>query len=203
MRVRYLVLALCAAIALLILGAASVMVVGGSRNTSNVAGEEKLVSAIGGPFTMVDDTGKTVTEADFADKPTAMFFGFTRCPDVCPTTLFELAGLMEKLGPEADKLNYVFVSVDPERDTPEIMHDYIASFDERIVGLTGTKEQMAKMAKVYRVYYQRIPTDDGYTMDHTATFYLMDRDNQLAGTLDYHESSDVALQKLKNLIAKA
>ena len=166
-------------------------------------GGQNIVQSIGGPFTMVNDEGRTVTEADFAGKPTVMFFGFTHCPDVCPTTLFELAGLMQKLGPEAGKLNYAFVSVDPERDTPQILHDYIASFDSRIVGLTGTDEQMAKMAEEYRVYHRKVPTEDGYTMDHTATVYLMDPDNNLAGTIDFHENEDVALRKLKNLIAKA
>ena len=166
-------------------------------------GGQNIVQSIGGPFTMVNDEGRTVTEADFAGKPTVMFFGFTHCPDVCPTTLFELAGLMQKLGPEAGKLNYAFVSVDPERDTPQILHDYIASFDSRIVGLTGTDEQMAKMAEEYRVYHRKVPTEDGYTMDHTATVYLMDPANNLAGTIDFHENEDVALQKLKNLIAKA
>ena len=167
-------------------------------------GKENFVSAVGGPFTMVDDKGRTVSQSDFAGKPTVMFFGFTHCPDVCPTTLFELAGLMEKLGGQANKLNYVFVSVDPERDTPQILHDYIASFDDRIRGLTGTMKQMTKMAREYRVYYQKVPTDDGsYTMDHTATVYLMTPDNKLAGTIAYQENQDVALQKLKNLIAKA
>ena len=192
--------------ALLLVAVVTVALVGGPRTSPLGArdGKENLVSAIGGPFTMVDDEGKTVTEAAFKDKPTVMFFGFTHCPDVCPTTLFELAGLIEKLGPQADKLNYAFVSVDPERDTPQVLHDYIASFDSRIVGLTGSESQMEKMAKEYRVYYQKVPTDAGsYTMDHTATVYLMGPDNKLAGTIDYQESEDVALQKLKNLIAKA
>ena len=208
MRARRIVLTAGAAIAafLLLLAVFAVMGTRSTQNASGVAdrGSPNIVEAIGGPFTMVDDEGKTVTEADFKGKPTVMFFGFTHCPDVCPTTLFELAGLMEKLGPEAGKLNYAFVSVDPERDTPGVLHDYIASFDPRIRGLTGTGEQMAKMAKEYRVFYEKVATDDGsYTMDHTATVYLMSPDNKLAGTIDFHESQDVALQKLKNLIAKA
>ena len=206
MRTRRIVLVAGAAIAAVVLVAVVVVALVGPQTSSlgPRAGKENLVSAIGGPFTMVDDAGNTVTEAAFKGKPTVMFFGFTHCPDVCPTTLFELAGLMKKLGPQADKLNYVFVSVDPERDTPEVLHDYIASFDSRIVGLTGTQDQMAMMAKEYRVYHKKVPTDDGgYTMDHTATVYLMSPDNDLAGTIDHQESEDVALQKLKNLIAKA
>ncbi len=203
---RIVMMTAAAAVALVLIAVFAVTFTGWTQTSPLFAdkGKENLVSAIGGPFTMVDDQAKTVTEANFAGKPTVMFFGFTHCPDVCPTTLFELAGLMEKLGPQADKLNYVFVSVDPERDTPQVLHDYIASFDGRIRGLTGTQKQMARMAREYRAYYKKVPTDDGsYTMDHTATVYLMDPDNNLAGTIDYQENEDVALQKLKNLIAKA
>lgn len=188
--------------ALVLLGVLTVAVLGTRPPVLGDKGGTNLVQAIGGPFTMVDDEGRTVTQADFKGKPTVMFFGFTHCPDVCPTTLFELAGLIDELGPEADKLNYVFVSVDPDRDTPQVLHDYIASFDDRIVGLTGTEAQMTAMAKEYHVYHKKVPTEGGdYTMDHTATVYLMSPDNRLAGTIDYHESDDVALQKLKNLIA--
>ena len=130
---------------------------------------------IGGPFTLVDDTGAQVTDAALKGRPTVMYFGYTFCPEVCPTTLTELAQWMRMLGPDADKLNYVFVTVDPERDTPKVMHDYVSAFDPRIRGFTGTPDQIAKVTSEYRVYYKRIPTSDGgYAIDHTAGLYLMD-----------------------------
>ena len=130
---------------------------------------------IGGPFTLVDDTGVQVSEADLKGKSTVMYFGYTFCPEVCPTTLTDLAQWMQMIGQDADRLNYVFVTVDPERDTPKVMHDYVSAFDPRIRGLTGTSEQIAKVTKEYGVYYKRIPTSDGgYVMDHSAVLYMMD-----------------------------
>jgi protein SCO1/2 len=121
---------------------------------------------IGGPFTLVDDTGVQVSEADLKGKSTVMYFGYTFCPEVCPTTLTDLVQWMQMIGRDADRLNYVFVTVDPERDTPKVMHDYVSAFDPRIRGLTGTSEQIAKVTKEYGVYYKRIPTSDGgYVMD--------------------------------------
>jgi len=162
------------------------------------------LAAIGGPFEMVDGNGETVTEKTFAGKPTLMFFGFTFCPDVCPTTLAELQGWMEALGEDADKLNYAFVTVDPERDTPEVMRDYVWAFDKRITPLTGTREQVDEIIKAYRVYAKRVPLDDGdYTMDHSAAVYLMDADNKFVGTIAYGEAEENALKKLRRLIDNA
>lgn len=162
------------------------------------------LAAIGGPFELVDGNGETVTDATFAGKPTVMFFGFTYCPDVCPTTLSELQGWMEALGDDADKLNYAFVSVDPERDTPEVMRDYVWAFDKRITPLTGSQEQVDAMIKAYRVYAKKVPLDDGdYTMDHSAAVYLMNADNKFVGTIAYQEGEDTALPKLRRLIENA
>ncbi|WP_306027182.1 SCO family protein [Stappia sp. MMSF_3263] len=163
------------------------------------------VASIGGPFTMVDAAaGRTVTEADFKGKPTAYFFGFTFCPDVCPTTLAETQMWIEKLGPDADKVNFAFVSVDPERDTPEVMRDYVAAFDDRIRPLTGSPEQVEAMLKAYRVYARRVPLDDGdYTMDHSAAVFLMDSDNRFVGTIAYEEAPENAMAKLRRLIDNA
>ncbi len=167
-------------------------------------GQGSGTAAIGGPFTLTDENGAKVTEADFLGKPTAIFFGFTFCPDVCPTTLFELSGLIDKLGPEADKLNYAFVSVDWERDGPEELASYISSFDDRIRGLSGTEDEIETVTKAYRVYYKKVPTDDGeYTIDHTASVYLMDKDGRFVGTLAYGEAQDSMLEKLKRLIQGA
>lgn len=164
-------------------------------------GDGPGIASIGGPFEMVDQTGKTVTEADFLGKPSVFFFGFTHCPDVCPTTLYEMSTYLEELGEDADKLNVAFVTVDPERDTPEIMGDYITPFDDHIVALSGTPEQVAKMGKAWRVYSRRVDQDDGeYTMDHTATIYMMDADGKFVGTIAYGEDSETVLAKLKRLV---
>jgi protein SCO1/2 len=157
---------------------------------------------IGGPFTLVDDTGATVTEKSIAGKSYVMYFGYTFCPDVCPTTLLDLSRWIKKLGPDADRLNYVFVTVDPERDTVQSMHAYLSSFDKRIRGFTGTPSQIAQIAKEYRVYYQKVPTEDGgYTMDHTAVIYLMGPGGKLMTVIPYQEADTTAIAKLKNLAA--
>ena len=157
---------------------------------------------IGGPFTLVDDTGAQVTDAALKGRPTVMYFGYTFCPEICPTTLTELAQWMQLLGPDADKLNYVFVTVDPERDTPKVMHDYVSAFDPRIRGFTGTPDQIAKVASEYRVYYKRVPTSDGgYVIDHTAGLYLMDPKVRFFGFVPYQEKTDAAVAKLRKLAA--
>lgn len=157
---------------------------------------------IGGPFTLVDDTGATVTEKTLAGKPYAIYFGYTYCPEVCPTTLLDLSRWIQKLGADADKLNYAFVTVDPERDTVESIHAYLSSFDKHIRGYTGTPAQIAQIAKEYRVYYKKIPTDDGgYTMDHLAIIYLMDLEGKFVTVIPYHEDDATALAKLRNLIS--
>jgi protein SCO1 len=161
-----------------------------------------VTTSIGGPFTLVDDTGITVTEKTFAAKPYAMYFGYTFCPDVCPTTLLDLSRWIQKLGSAADKLNYAFVTVDPERDTVQSMHAYLSSFDKHIRGYTGTPAEIAQIAKAYRVYYKKIPTDDGgYTMDHSAIIYLMGPNNKFITVIPYRESDTSAIGKLKNLAA--
>jgi protein SCO1 len=157
---------------------------------------------IGGPFTLVDDTGAQVTDAVLKGKSTLMYFGYTFCPEVCPTTLTDLTQWMQLLGSDADKLNYVFVTVDPERDTPKVMHDYVSAFDPRIRGFTGTPLQIANVASEYRVYYKRIPTSDGgYVMDHSSVLYLMDAKGKSAGLIGYQEKTASAVAKLRKLAA--
>jgi protein SCO1/2 len=133
-------------------------------------------AAIGGPFRLTDQNGKTVTDADFKGHPSLVFFGFTNCPEVCPTALFDISEVLNKLGSDADKVNALFVTVDPERDTPEKLKDYLSSFNPRLIGLGGDPAALAAVAKAYRVYYKKVPQDGGgYTMDHTAIVYLMDK----------------------------
>lgn len=157
---------------------------------------------LGTPFNLIDQNGAPITEAAFKGHPTALFFGFTHCPEVCPTTLFEMAGLLNTLGEEGKDLRVFFISVDPERDTPEVMKGYTAAFTDRITGITGKPEEVEKLVKSWRIYAKKVPTEDGdYTMDHTASIMLLDRDARLKSTIDYKEDADVALKKLKLLIA--
>jgi protein SCO1 len=136
-------------------------------------------SAVGGPFKLIDQNGRTVTEQDMKGKPFLVFFGFTHCPDVCPTTLFDISEVLRKLGPDADRAVALFVTVDPERDTPEVMKRYLSSFDPHLRGLTGEEAAVAGVIKAYRAYAKKVPNPDGsYTMDHTALVYLMDKDGR-------------------------
>lgn len=157
--------------------------------------------AIGGPFSLTDHRGRAVTEADFRGRPMAVFFGFTHCPDVCPTTLGEMTALIEALGPDADRLHWLFISVDWERDTPEALAGYLEAFDRRILGLSGTEAQVAEAARAFRVSYRRVGLDGGgYTMDHSASVFLLDGAGRFAGTIDNKESEGVALEKLRMLL---
>jgi protein SCO1 len=143
-----------------------------------------------------------VTDKTLAGKPYVIYFGYTYCPEVCPTTLLDLSRWIKELGPDANKLNYVFVTVDPERDTPKLMHTYLSAFDGHIRGFTGTPEQIAKVAKEYRIYYKKIPTNDGsYVMDHSAMTYLMNADGKFDTVIPYQEKDATALAKLRNLAA--
>lgn len=162
------------------------------------------IAGIGGAFSLVDQRGKQVTERDYLGKPTLVFFGFTFCPDICPTTLFELTNRLKELGPDADRLNVVFITVDPERDTPEQLALYLSSFDLRITGLSGTEEHLRAAMKAYRVYAEKVPLKDGgYTMNHTATIYMMNKKGQFVGLMNYQESEDTMRAKLRRLLDDA
>jgi cytochrome oxidase Cu insertion factor (SCO1/SenC/PrrC family) len=137
------------------------------------SGGEALIES---EFSLIDHTGKPVTDEDFQGKWQLIFFGFTYCPDVCPTTLNEVSIVLEELGAEADQLESLFITVDPERDTPEVMAEYVANFDPRIVGLTGSPEEIEQATQAFRAYYAKADQDgapDGYTMNHSAFLYLM------------------------------
>jgi len=154
------------------------------------------------PYRMVDHRGRTVDERSFLGKPTAWFFGFTHCPDVCPTTLMTMTTLLKDLGPDADRLNVVFVTVDPERDTQQVMAEYLTSFDPRIVALIGTTEQLAAMAKTFYVTYRKqLLESGGYTMDHSATVLITNRNGRLVGTLDPHDQPSAMLVKARRIVA--
>ncbi len=154
----------------------------------------------GGPFTLVDQKGAEITEAAFRGHPSAVFFGFTHCPEVCPTTLFELDGWLKKLGDEGKDIRAYFVSIDPERDRPEIMDAYVGNVSDRITGITGDPEKEAAMAKSFGIYARKVDHEGGdYTMDHTASILLLDGSGDFAGTIAYSESTDAAIAKLKRL----
>jgi protein SCO1/2 len=165
-----------------------------------LSGSAPFSAQIGGPFQLTTHEGKRLSTADLAGAPFAVFFGFTHCPDVCPTTMLELTNVIKKLGPDADRMRYLFVSVDTERDTPEHLKLYLSNFDPRITGLVGTPEEIAAVAKAYRAFYEKVSTKDGYTYNHTALIYLMGKDGRLAGTINYQEPEDVQLKKLRRLI---
>ncbi len=155
----------------------------------------------GAPFELVDQSGQPITEQAFRGQPTAIFFGFTHCPEICPTTLFEIDGWMEQLGDEGSALRAFFITVDPKRDTPEVLNLYISNVSKRITGITGEPQKIAKMTKAFGIYSKEVSLDDGdYTMDHTASIILLDSTGSFFGTIAYDENSDNALAKLKRLI---
>jgi protein SCO1/2 len=155
-------------------------------------------AAIGGPFHLVDQDGKTVSDQDLKGKPFLVFFGFTHCPDVCPTTLFDISEVMRSLGPDADRTAALFITVDPERDTTAALKDYLSSFDPHVRGLTGDADALAAVAKAYRVYYKKVPLDGGdYTMDHTAIVYLMDKNGRFVSPFNLKRGPEAAASDLR------
>jgi protein SCO1 len=149
----------------------------------------QAVAAVGGPFRLEDQNGKAVTDADMKGKPFLVFFGYTHCPDVCPTTLFDMSQLMKALGPDADRTNALFITVDPERDTQPVMKDYLSNFDPHLRGLTGNRAAIDAALKAYRVYAKKVPLEKGdYTMDHTAVVYLMDKNGRFVAPFDVNRT---------------
>jgi protein SCO1/2 len=167
---------------------------GGARSIATPA-------AIGGPFQLTDQSGQTVTDKEMQGRPTLIFFGFTHCPDVCPTSLFEISEVLRAMGQDADKVNAYFISVDPERDTTDAMKDYLSSFDPHLKGLTGPPDDLAKVISEYRVYAKKVPLKDGdYTMDHTALVYLMDREGKFVAPFNLKRTPDEAASDLKRYL---
>ncbi|HZN30303.1 MAG TPA: SCO family protein [Xanthobacteraceae bacterium] len=159
------------------------------------------VAAIGGPFELTDQNGRTVTERDLKGRPFLVFFGFTRCPDICPTTLFEVSEIMRALGKDADRVGALFITVDPERDTPAALKDYLSSFDPHLAGLTGEPAAVAAVAKAYRVYFKKVPLDQGgYTMDHTAIVYLMDKDGRFVSPFNLKRTTEALAADLRRYL---
>jgi protein SCO1/2 len=158
-------------------------------------------AAIGGPFQLTDQNGKAITEKDFKGHPFLVFFGFTNCPEICPTALFDISEVFNALGPDADKARALFITVDPERDTPQKLKEYLSSFNPHLTAAAGTPEQLAAVAKGYRAYYKKVPTKDGeYTMDHMATVYLMDKNGEFVAPFSLKRRPEEAAADLRKYL---
>jgi protein SCO1/2 len=180
----------------IVLAAISMLVV------APLVAQSQKIGSTGGEFELTDHTGQPFSSTALAGRPYAIFFGFTHCPDICPTTLVEMSNHLAALGADADRLRVVFVSVDFERDTPDKLSAYMASFDARIIGLTGSEAQIAQAAKGWNAHYDKFTESNGsITIVHSAYVYLMDADNRLAATLNFQEPEAEQLAKLKRLLA--
>ncbi len=161
----------------------------------------QAVAAVGGPFHLEDQNGKPVSDADMKGKPFLVFFGFTHCPDICPTTLFEISQVMKTLGPDADRTGALFITVDPERDTPAVLKDYLSNFDPHLRGLTGNRPSIDAAIKAYRVYAKKVPLENGdYTMDHTAVVYLMDKDGNFVAPFSVGRTPEAEAADLRRYL---
>lgn len=158
---------------------------------------------IGGPFRLTAGDGRTVTDADFRGRWMLVYFGYTHCPDACPTALQDMANAVDALGPDAARrVALLFITIDPERDTPALIQDYVSAFNAPITALSGTPEQIAAAAHAYRVYYAKHPRDDGgYDMDHSSIIYLMDPAGKLVGNFTHETPPDAITTKLKGVLA--
>jgi protein SCO1 len=161
----------------------------------------QAVAAVGGPFHLEDQNGQPVSDADMKGKPFLVFFGFTHCPDICPTTLFEISQVMKALGPDANRTGALFITVDPERDTPAVLKDYLSSFDPHLRGLTGERPAIDAAIKAYRVYAKKVPLENGdYTMDHTAVVYLMDKAGNFVAPFDVGRTPEAEAADLRRYL---
>ncbi|MGB7036589.1 MAG: SCO family protein [Xanthobacteraceae bacterium] len=158
----------------------------------------QAAAAIGGPLDLQDQNGKPFSDARMRGQPFLIFFGFTHCPDVCPTTLFDMSQMMKALGPDAGRAGVLFITVDPDRDTAQVLKDYMSNFDPHLLGLTGTQAQINAGIKEYRVYAKKVPLENGdYTMDHTATVYLMDKDGHFIAPFNMKRTPEAEAADLR------
>jgi protein SCO1 len=192
----------------LILGAvAAILLAGGggaALRTASRSSDAPLATgfSVGGPFTLTANDGSTVTDQTYRGKWLLIYFGYTYCPDACPTSLNEISQAMAKLGAKADQIQPLFITIDPGRDTPETMANYVRAFDPRIIGLTGTPAQIAQVAKEFQVYYERHKTDDGsYLMDHTSLIYVMNPRGQFVRLFPGDMTGERMAQYLRELVS--
>jgi protein SCO1/2 len=181
----------------LVVSLGAILIVSGRLSTAS----GPQAAAIGGAFRLIDQNGRTVTDQDLKGEPSLVFFGFTHCPDICPTTLFDISEVMHALGPDADRAHAVFITVDPERDTQPAMKDYLSSFDPHLAGLTGGLDAITAVAKEYRVYFKKVPLDNGdYTMDHTAIVYLMDKQGRFVSPFSLKRPPEASAAELRRYL---
>jgi protein SCO1 len=158
-------------------------------------------SVIGGPFHLVDQNGKPFSDQDMKGKPYLVFFGYTHCPDICPTTLFEMSQLFRKLGPDGSRIGALFITVDPDRDTQPVLKDYMSSFDPHLRGLTGDQKAIDQVMRDYRVYAKKVPLEGSdYSMDHSAIIYLMDKDGRFVAPFNLQRTVDAEATDLRRYL---
>jgi protein SCO1/2 len=197
---RFAILAVVAA-GLLVLAAGAMLALA-FRETPQGAAGTALASAIGGPFRLIDQNGKPVSDTDLKGKWQLVFFGYTHCPDTCPTALNEIALALERLGAKRNEVEVVFITVDPERDTPEMLKSYVASFDAPIIALTGAPDAVAQAARAYRVFYAKHPLPGGdYDMDHSAVIYVMNPEGRFTATFTPDSTADAIADRLQKLLS--
>ena len=165
---------------------------------------QSIASAkLGGPFDLITHRGEPITHERFSGRNHVLFFGFTHCPEICPTTLFDASSWLKSLGDKAKDVDFYFITVDPERDTQEALFYYVDAFDKRIVGITGDPKEIENLASSYHIYVSRVELEDGdYTVDHTASVLLFNEEGDFKGTIAFNENEETALTKLRNLIQK-
>ena len=155
------------------------------------------------PFHLISHNGKKITEKIFQAKPSILFFGFTNCPEVCPTTLYDISSWISELSLSSEQIQVLFVTLDPKRDTATKLNDYLSNFDETFLGITGDEKEILNLSKAWGIYRKIIPTDNvDYSIDHTSTIFLINNDKTLKGTIAFREASEVAIRKIQNLIEK-
>jgi protein SCO1/2 len=186
----------------LLVVAAGVLLAVALRETPRGAAGTALASAIGGPFHLIDQNGKPISDADLKGKWQLVFFGYTHCPDTCPTALNEISLALDQLGAKRGDIEVVFITVDPERDTPDVLKSYVQSFDAPIIALTGSPDAVAQAARDYRVYYAKHARPDGeYDMDHSAVIYVMNPEGRFTATFTPDSTADAIAQRLQKLIS--
>ncbi|MEN5175583.1 SCO family protein [Brevundimonas diminuta] len=195
--------AACAVIALA-LGLITMVVVGGRQQAAQTTDAATGQPLVGGPFTLTNQDGQVVDQSILEGKWSLVFFGFTYCPDYCPTTLGVLNAVQERMGDKAKDLQIVFISIDPERDTPQMLKDYLSSdgFPDDVIGLTGTPEQVAQVAREYRAFYQKVGEGEGYTMNHGLTVYLMGPDGRFRSAVAHDLGPSRTATLIENAMEK-
>lgn len=159
------------------------------------------IASVGGPFQLEDQNGKPFSDKDMKGRPYLVFFGYTHCPDICPTTLFDMSQVLGKLGPDADRVGALFITVDPDRDTPQVLKEYLSNFDPHLRGLTGDQAAINAATRAYRVYAKKVPLKDGdYTMDHTALVYLMDKDGHFVAPFNMQRTADAEAAEIRKYL---